>query len=496
MAKLKKIKRILIANRAEISLRVIKTCKEMGIETITIYKSEEKNYPHAFESDYSVCLGEGTLAQTYLNQDKIIEIAKEYKADAIHPGYGFLSENANFAKKVRENSIIFIGPSEKAITLMGDKKGSKELIEKIGVPAIPGYHGDDQSDETLYQEANKIGYPVLIKASAGGGGKGMRVVTDSNDFQSELESAKRESMNAFGDDRVLIEKYIQKPRHIEIQVFSDSHGSHLHLFERECSIQRRHQKIVEETLSTALDEKLRNEMGECAVKICKEIDYLGAGTVEFIFEDGKFYFLEMNTRLQVEHPVTEMITGVDLVKWQIMAAQGEPIELKQSDLSPRGHAIEVRIYAEDPDNNFMPQIGKIEKVGNTKLNSTRLDSGYIDLNEVTVNFDPMLAKLIAHGDTRQSAIQKILEELNSVCFLGIKTNINYLKRILSHPEFIKGNTYTDFVVINEESLKKNDNDNNLALAIAAKLLNPSKSKGNVVSNESTKAWDQINNFRI
>ena len=499
---MKKIKKILIANRGEIALRIIKTCQELQIKTVTLFTKNEIALPHALLSDYSVNLGDGPLHETYLNHEKIIEIAKQEKVDAIHPGYGFLSENSFFAKKVTDNNIIFIGPTPESMNLMGDKKRSKENMGKINIPLIPGYHGDNQNVDFLEAEAYKIGYPVLIKASAGGGGKGMRIVHKESEFKEALAAAKREAKNSFGDDLVLIEKYIINPRHIEVQVMSDTHGNHLHFYERECSIQRRHQKIIEETPSTALDDEVRNAITKVATKITSSINYIGAGTIEFILDqDGSFYFLEMNTRLQVEHPITEMVTGFDLVKLQIKVAQGEKLKLKQDQIKQSGHALEVRIYAEDPDNNFLPSIGTIIKTGKPSLNDVRLDSGYANNNEVTVDFDPMLAKLITHGKCRKTSIDKMKISLNEVSFQGIKTNREYLHRILSLFEFEQGLTFTNFVETNKDKLSPADlTDDEIAAAIAALNLfnnNISNSSSSAHKNSTTKitSWDTLGNFR-
>ncbi len=495
----KPITKILIANRGEIALRVIQTCKEMGIKTVTLYTDEEKDLPHASAGDETFNLGTGALKDTYLNQERIIEIAKRSGANAIHPGYGFLSEKAAFAKKVRDAGLMFIGPSPEAIDLMGDKKTSKIKIQELGVPSIPGYHGDNQDMKHLITEAKKIGYPVLIKASAGGGGKGMRIVHQESEFQDALEGAKREALNAFGDETVLLEKYITSPRHIEIQVMSDTHGNHCHLFERECSIQRRYQKIVEESPSPAVSPELRAKMTEAAVKITRGINYEGAGTVELILDtDGSFYFLEMNTRLQVEHPVTEMVTGLDLVRLQIMVAQGDKLPFKQEDLKQKGHAIEVRLYAEDPDNDFLPSIGTIKKIGKTTVRDTRLDCGYRDGNEVSISFDPMLAKLISWGENRTVAAQKLNLALNDVLFLGVRTNRDYLKRILTLQEYHDGKTYTHFVKTYEDKLKaKNPTGEQKALALAAFLLASKKGSDVSTRNESlnTCPWTSLSGFR-
>lgn len=500
---MKKIKKILIANRGEIALRVIQTAREMGISTVTLYTDEEKTLPHATAGDESFCLGSGPLSETYLNQQKIIEIAQNCGADAIHPGYGFLSEKSSFAALVEKNNLIFIGPSPESIDLMGDKKTSKIKIQQLGVPSIPGYHGDNQDMGTLLKEAVKIGFPLLIKASAGGGGKGMRIVHDEHEFEAALEGAKRESKNAFGDDTVLLEKYITSPRHIEIQVMSDKHGNHFHLFERECSIQRRYQKIVEESPSPAVTTELRAQMTAAAIKITSGINYIGAGTIELILDtDGKFYFLEMNTRLQVEHPVTEMVTGLDLVRLQILVAEGEVLPFKQSDLKQTGHAIEVRLYAEDPDNDFLPSIGTIKKIGKTSLRHTRLDCGYFDGNEVTISFDPMLAKLISWGENRNLAADKLNLALNEVVFLGVKTNRDYLKRILNLPEYRDGLTFTHFVKTYEEKLRpKQKSKEEIALAVAAAIFSlkapegKTNNKNNGELNSSSDVWNGLLGFR-
>ena len=491
-------KKILIANRGEIALRIIQTCKELGIETVTLFTDEEKDLPHSSAGTQSFSLGSGALSATYLNQEKIIKIAIDCGADAIHPGYGFLSEKASFARLVESNHLIFIGPSPESIELMGDKKTSKIKILDLGVPSIPGYHGDNQEATHLLSEAKKIGFPVLIKASAGGGGKGMRIVEKDSEFQAALDAAKREAKNAFGDDTVLLEKYITSPRHIEIQVMSDTHGNHFHLFERECSIQRRYQKIVEESPSPSVSAELRAKMTAAATSITKGINYRGAGTIELILDtDGSFYFLEMNTRLQVEHPVTEMVTGLDLVKLQILVAQGEALPFKQSDLSQKGHAIEVRLYAEDPDNNFLPSIGTIRRIGSTSLRNIRLDCGYVDGNEVSISFDPMLAKLISWGDDRKMAAKNLSKALDEVLFLGVKTNRDYLKRILNLPEYLEGLTYTHFVkTYAEKLLPKVKNNSDKAWALAAFLLTQTKSQSTQsTQTKITDVWERLNGFR-
>jgi 3-methylcrotonyl-CoA carboxylase alpha subunit len=486
------IQSILIANRAEIAVRVIKTCRQMGIKSIAIYSEDDRNLKHVKMADVAYSLGRGPASETYLNIDKIIEIAKKASVDAIHPGYGFLSENATFCEALKKADITFIGPSVEAITLMGSKKESKASMEKLGIPLVPGYHGDNQDAKVLKEEAKKIGFPLLIKASAGGGGKGMRIVHAEKDFDEALNSAKSEAMKAFSDDKVLLEKYIESPRHIEVQIVSDAHGNHLHFFERECSIQRRYQKIIEETPSVALDAQLRQKICETAVNVAKGIDYLGAGTVEFILTPNKeFYFLEMNTRLQVEHPITEMVTGVDLVRLQILAANNEKLPYKQSDITQKGHSLEVRIYSEDPDNEFLPATGMIEKVNLNESTQARVDTGYDDGNEVTINYDPMIAKVIVHEKTRQEAISSMNNVLNEVVFAGVKTNRDYLKRILKHKAFISGELDTHFVVTYEKDLKPQKmSDEEVSMILGQLLLSENMNK-NVSS-----AWGNINDLRI
>ncbi|MCO4754858.1 MAG: ATP-grasp domain-containing protein [Bacteriovoracaceae bacterium] len=484
-----KIKKVLIANRGEISLRVARTCAKMGIASVSIYSETDKDLPHAKYSEESYSLGMGSLAQTYLDQDKIIKIAKDCGADAIHPGYGFLSENTEFCKKVIDAGIKFIGPSVSAIELMGDKKTSKVKMEALGIPLVPGYHGNEQDSEFLLAEAKKIGFPVLVKATAGGGGKGMRIVETEQDFTQALEGAKREAKNAFGNDKVLLEKYIINPRHIEVQLVSDGQGNHYHFYERECSIQRRYQKVIEETPSTALDQKLRDEMCACAVKIAEGIEYVGAGTIEYILApDNSFYFLEMNTRLQVEHPVTEMVTGYDLVELQILAAAGEAFSFKQSDIKQSGHSLEMRIYAEDPDNDFLPSIGKIFSVGEQEVPSARLDSGFEAGNYVSIKYDPMLAKLIVHGSNRKEAMENAIKSLNDFVFSGVKTNRDYLRRILKHPKFIEGDIHTHFIQDYKDDLGKSEfQRNEKALLIAAALSDELPEKNG--------PWNNVMNFR-
>jgi acetyl/propionyl-CoA carboxylase alpha subunit len=493
---MKNIKKILIANRGEISCRVISTCRALGIKTVTIYNQGEENLPHVSHSDEAVCLGNGPLSETYLNQNLLLEIAKNHQVCAIHPGYGFLSENAEFCRRITEQGFIFIGPSPESMILMGDKKESKIEMEKLAIPLVPGFHGKEQDAKTLKKEAIKIGFPILIKATAGGGGKGMRIVNQAIEFIEALDSAKREAMNAFGNNQVLLEKYIESPKHIEIQVFSDSKGNHLHLYERECSIQRRYQKIIEESPSPALSAQLRKEMTEMAVKISSGINYLGAGTIEFMLDtDSQFYFLEMNTRLQVEHPVTEFVTGQDLVEWQIIVAEGKELPLKQQEIRQHGHAIEVRIYAEDPDNEFLPSIGTLTNIGHSSITGVRCDIGYVDGNEVSVDFDPMCAKVIAHASSRDKAITKLKAGLNDFPFFGITSNRNYLQRILKSKAFLAGDTYTHFVESQKDVLRPvKKTDQELADLIAFQLLKKTFTKKNI-DNKTLGPWDQLSGLR-
>lgn len=492
-----KIKKILVANRGEIALRVLKTAKEMGIKVVTVYAEDDKNLPHAIFSDEAYSLGSGALADTYLNKTKLIDITIRCGADAIHPGYGFLSENAEFASMVEKSGIIFIGPTAESIILMGDKIGSKNALEKINIPMIPGYHGDDQSEANLAKKALEVGFPVLIKASAGGGGKGMKIVHQESELLESIRGAKSEALKSFSNDKVLIERYVTNPRHIEVQLMSDTHGNHLHFFERECSIQRRYQKVIEETPAPHMTQETRLKICETAVQISKGINYRGAGTIEFILApDGKFYFLEMNTRLQVEHPVTEMVTGSDLVKCQILVAQGDKLPYQQSDITQIGHAIECRIYAEDPDNDFMPSIGMIDTIGVPTLRHVRLDCGFLDGTEVGVNYDPMLAKLVVWAEKRELAIYKSIHSLDEVLFLGVKTNRDYLKRILANKDFIEGHTHTHFIPDHKTELmpKEFSHENIGALVAAISFAQHKKtyaSKGENLSNP----WTTLTGFR-
>jgi len=439
-------KKVLIANRGEIAVRIIKACQEMGIKTVAVYSEVDRHSLHVQLADESVNLGDPTPSESYLNIPKIIESAQTVDAEAIHPGYGFLAENPDFAKACGDSGIKFIGPTPEVIRLMGDKIEAKKTIAHANVPVIPGYHGVKQDLATLMKEGKKIGFPLLVKATAGGGGKGMRIVLSERELEQAIESAKRESKSAFGNDSVFLEQYIDKPRHIEFQILADEHGNVIHLFERECSIQRRHQKIVEETPSPVMTKKLREEMGKAAVAAAEAVGYTNAGTIEFMV-NGKlnFYFMEMNTRLQVEHPITEATTGVDLAKWQLRIASGMELTLKQEELAQRGHALECRIYAEDPANGFLPSIGTLEKVELPQGPNIRNDTGVETNYQVSPYYDPMLAKLIVSSENREESINKMIWALSHYVILGVTTNISFLKKVLDHEQFRKGNITTHFI---------------------------------------------------
>ena len=439
-------KKILVANRGEIAVRIIKACQEIGVKTVAVYSDVDKDAPHVHLADEAINLGDPTPIQSYLNIPKIIKIAKEVGAEAIHPGYGFLAENPDFAKSCDDVGIRFIGPSAEVISMMGDKIVAKTNMEKSGIPVIPGYHGSKQDTKSLILEGKKIGFPLLVKAAAGGGGKGMRIVHSLDSLEESIDSAKRESKSSFGDDTVFLEKYLEKPRHIEFQILADGFGNVIHLFERECSIQRRHQKIIEETPSPVMTKDLRKKMGKAAVNAAKAVGYSNAGTVEFMVDGNlNFYFMEMNTRLQVEHPITEMTTGIDLVKWQLRIASGAKLTLKQSDIIQRGHAIECRIYAEDPSNNFLPSVGKLSKVEPAIGPNIRDDSGIYTDMEITPYYDPMLSKLAVCSENREESINKMIWALSHHVVLGVTTNISFLKKVLEHEQFKKGNITTHFI---------------------------------------------------
>jgi propionyl-CoA carboxylase alpha chain len=441
-----KIKKILIANRGEIALRVMRSAREMGIKTVAVYSEADRSALHVRYADESVFIGPPPSSESYLRMDKIIAAAKQTGADAVHPGYGFLSENEDFAQLAEDAGIIFIGPSAKAIELMGSKLAAKAAVAKFNVPLVPGTAEPISDIGKAKRIAAEVGYPILIKASAGGGGKGMRVVEKESDFDEQMERATSEAKSAFGDGSVFIEKYITKPRHIEFQVFGDQQGNVVHLFERECSIQRRHQKVVEEAPSSVLTPEKRKLMGEAAINVAKAGGYYGAGTVEFILDENlNFYFLEMNTRLQVEHPVTEMITGLDLVKLQIKVAEGESLPFKQEDLTMNGHAVEIRVYAEDPANNFLPDIGRLQTYNRPQGIGIRVDDGFEQGMDIPFYYDPMIAKLICYADTRENAIEKMIRAIKEYDITGLETTLGFCLFVMQHEAFRSGNFDTRFV---------------------------------------------------
>ncbi|MEX2590701.1 MAG: acetyl-CoA carboxylase biotin carboxylase subunit, partial [Chitinophagales bacterium] len=464
------IQKILIANRGEIALRIAKTCRKIGVETLAVYSDADAKMPFVKYCDEAVALGGNQLPETYLNGKKLIEIAQKFNCDAIHPGYGFLSENAGFAKACKKAKIIFIGPQADVIDEMGDKKKARLIAQKANVPVVPGYDGKEQDAKKLKSEAKKIGFPVLLKASAGGGGKGMRIVHEEKNLEKELAAAKSEAKNAFGDDKILLEKYFEKVRHIEVQILGDQHKNIIHLNERDCSVQRRYQKIIEESPSPALDEKSRNAICNASLKLAKQLNYQNAGTVEFIFDEkGGFYFLEVNTRLQVEHPVTEAITGLDLVEWQIRIAEGQKLELKQSDIGLIGHALECRIYAENPYKDFAPATGKILAFEFPEMEGLRLDNGVRAGNKIDVFYDPMIAKVVTHGKDRTEAIRKMHYALANAQIVGPENNQYFLQKIMQHKAFVAGDIYTHFLQDNKELFAPAENQllQNLGLLSAA-----------------------------
>ncbi|XP_071949650.1 methylcrotonoyl-CoA carboxylase subunit alpha, mitochondrial-like [Antedon mediterranea] len=470
------INKLLIANRGEIACRVIRTARKLGIKTVAVYSDADKNSLHTTMADESYNIGPAASQLSYLNKQKIIDVAKLSQAQAIHPGYGFLSENAEFADLCEKENIIFVGPPSSAITDMGIKSTSKSIMSAAGVPIIGGYHGEDQSDTRLKEEAGKIGYPVMLKAVRGGGGKGMRIVPTVSDFDEALASARREALKSFDDDVMLVEKFVENPRHVEVQVFGDKHGNYVYLFERDCSVQRRHQKIIEEAPAPDLPEEVRREIGEAAVRAAKAVNYVGAGTVEFIMDPNhKFYFMEMNTRLQVEHPVTEMVTSTDLVEWQLQVASGAKLPMNQDAIKLRGHSFEARIYAEDPTNNFLPGAGPLWHLEPPVADAnTRIETGVREGDEVSTFYDPMIAKLVVWSHDRQSALDKLRQHLEDYHIVGVKTNINFLSTLASHKEFQAGEVHTEFIPLHNDSLfptSKKSSPQVLCQAALALILN-------------------------
>ncbi len=491
-------RKILIANRGEIACRVIDTAHKLGIRCVAVYSEADANARHVRMADEAYLLGPAPSKYSYLRSDKIIDIAKQSGAQAIHPGYGFLSENEDFAKACAEAGVVFIGPPVGAIMAMGSKSAAKKIMADAGVPLVPGYHGEDQSDALLAEESAKIGYPQLLKAAYGGGGKGMRVVWKQEEFSDALAGARREAKAGFGNDKMLIERYLTKPRHIEIQVFCDNHGNAVYLAERDCSIQRRHQKVIEEAPAPNFSAEQRKAMGEAAVKAAKAIDYRGAGTVEFLFdEDGSFYFMEMNTRLQVEHPVTEMITGQDLVKWQLLVAAGEPLPLSQHEVQIDGHAIEVRVYAEDPDNDFLPQTGKLTYLRQPEQSRyVRVDTGVVENDEVSPYYDPMIAKLIVWDESRDRAIARMLRALDDYRIAGVTTNLSFLTSLTEHPAFKAAELDTNFINHHHDTLFAPANkENNQALVLAA-LFILEQQKAPVQNHKIPSPWQYSHGWRL
>jgi acetyl-CoA carboxylase, biotin carboxylase subunit len=480
-----KIKKILVANRGEIALRIMRSAKEMGIDTVAVYSEADRKSLHVRYASEAVCIGPPPSSESYLRMDKIIEAARATKADAIHPGYGFLSENEDFAKMVEEAGLIFIGPSAKAIELMGSKLAAKAAVAKFNVPLVPGTSEPITNINAAKNVASKIGYPVLIKASAGGGGKGMRIVNDEKEFQEQMERAVSEATSAFGDGSVFIEKYITKPRHIEFQIFGDQHGNVIHFFERECSIQRRHQKVIEEAPSSVLTPDKRKAMGEAAINVAKACGYYGAGTVEFILDENlEFYFLEMNTRLQVEHPVTEEITGVDLVKLQVKIAEGNKLPFKQEDLTITGHAVEVRVYAEDPANNFLPDIGTLRTYKRPQGYGVRVDDGFEQGMEIPFYYDPMIAKLICHAENRGAAIAKMIRAIDEYEITGLETTLGFCRFVMNHEAFTSGNFDTRFVenYFNPSQLQQQELEEEEVIAAVIAMNAVEGKKQNIIPN--------------
>jgi acetyl-CoA carboxylase biotin carboxylase subunit len=506
-------KKILIANRGEIAIRIMRACRELGIQAVAVYSEADKDALHVQQAEEAISIGDAAPKESYLNMDKIIDTAKRVNADAIHPGYGFLSENASFAAAVTAAQLTFIGPSADSIRAMGDKAESKIRMKRAGVPTVPGVEGlEDERD--FENAAKEIGYPVLVKAAAGGGGKGMRVAHSESELGEAIESARREALNAFGDERLLIEKFVANAHHVEFQIFGDQQGHLVHLFERECSVQRRHQKIIEETPSPLLTLELRKQMGQAAVAAAKAVGYYNAGTVEFIVDPDTltlrrgsgqgFYFLEMNTRLQVEHPITEFVSGLDLVHWQIRVAAGEPFPFTQSHFTQRGHAIECRVYAEDPANGFLPSTGKLLQYTEPRGPGIRVDSGFTAGNEVTHFYDPLLAKLIVHAEDREAAIQRMLAALQEFVVHGVITNIDFLQTVLSHPDFANGQVTTRWVENNLESnglsfgMQEQASALHIIAAALADLTITNRKSEIVDRNESDpySPWKAVNGFRM
>ncbi len=477
-----KINKLLVANRGEIAVRIIRTAREMGIQTVAVYSEAERNGLHVRCADEAVCIGPAASSRSYLLGERIIAAAIDLGVDAIHPGYGFLSENASFARQVQDAGLIFIGPSPESIKIMGNKVAARRAVSKYQIPMVPGTEDAISDIDVAKEQAREIGYPVLIKASAGGGGKGMRIVEHEADFEAQMGRAISEAKAAFGDGSVFIEKYLSSPRHIEVQILGDMHGNMVHLFERECSIQRRHQKVIEEAPSSVIDEAKRKALGEAAIDVARACHYHNAGTVEFILDENlDFFFLEMNTRLQVEHPVTEMITGIDLVREQILIAEGNKLTLSQEMLKIRGHAIEVRVYAEDPQNNFLPDIGKLNTYKKPEGPGIRVDDGFEEGMEIPIFYDPMIAKLIAHDESRKDAISKMIRAIDEYQINGIKTTLPFARYVMQHPAFQSKRFDTKFIEkhFSPDQLEAafTDDENKLLAAMSVFLYEKSRASG-------------------
>lgn len=486
------INKILVANRGEIALRVMRSAREMGIKTVAVYSAADRDALHVRYADEAVFIGEAPSNQSYLVGEKIIAACRQTGAEAIHPGYGFLSENPAFASLVRESGLILIGPSPEAMEVMGNKLSAKAAALKYNIPMVPGTETAITDVQDARHRASEVGYPILIKAAAGGGGKGMRIVDRDAEFEEQMQLAVSEATSAFGDGSVFIERYVSSPRHIEIQVLGDTHGNIVHLFERECSVQRRHQKVVEEAPSSVLTPEIREQMGRCAVDVARSVNYTGAGTVEFILDEQlNFYFLEMNTRLQVEHPVTELITGIDLVKEQIRIARGEPISFKQSDLEINGHAIELRVYAEDPANNFLPDIGTLQTYVTPKGPGVRVDDGFEQGMEIPIYYDPMIAKLVTYGGDRAEAIDRMVRAIDEYQITGITTTLGFGKFVMQHDAFTSGHFDTHFVkkYFSPEVLQAyNDDEAAIATLVMERLLSGKSASAGSMAVQETSAW--------
>ncbi|MAG97871.1 MAG: 3-methylcrotonyl-CoA carboxylase [Rhodospirillaceae bacterium] len=478
---------LLVANRGEIALRVMRSARARGLGTVAVYSEADRDAAHVQAADRAVAIGASPASESYLSIERIIEAAKKTGAGAVHPGYGFLAENADFAAACAQAGLVFVGPSAEAIRLMGNKRLAKDRLGPVGVAGVPGYNGKDQNDKALKAAARKIGYPLLVKAAAGGGGRGMRLVEQGRELGAALKSARSEAKSAFGSGELILERALINCRHVEIQIIADSFGTVLHLGERDCSVQRRHQKVIEETPSPAVKTKLRQAMSEAAVKAAAAIGYVGAGTVEFLLDGNDFYFLEMNTRLQVEHPVTEMVTGIDLVDWQLRVAAGERLPLEQEQIKHTGHAIEARLYAEDPQAGFLPQTGRVLRWRQPSGSGTRVDHGILEGQEISAFYDPMIGKLVAHGENREQARRRLVRALSETTLFGPTTNKAFLVRLLDHPEFARGKATTAFLDRHLDALLSDD-DGDIALALAAVLFLQRQASGDFWRNSGVASW--------